>query len=348
MLCERGSLVWRILFGVVMAALLIGIFLVYTGTQREYAAGKEAQALANDLSKTAFSVLRGQKPFNLPETVGRAEYGLEVENNTFIVRILGGDLKGRGYRSTVGVKLEVRSLPEAGGILYLRGRSDRVIVSAFPIEAPKGKLRVESFKPPAFYKFARDNPSEATGIIASYYYAKQAYPNVENLDIRSYRWDPSENLLMTRVTSNGDFLTSIYIEGGGNHENVGYIDNFWVVTNFERVDQDICNIWNCSSCPSVDNAHTTGWLYPPKEVSAHLQRRTWRRIGDNETIVIPSDVDIQAATLTTNVSTYPTWRLKFSYEGTRHLVHFAAMPWNPTENQPGFVLESEPELEAIK
>lgn len=346
MLNNKGTIVWRVLFGVVMAGLLLGIFFVYTASQREYAVGDEAQALADDLSQTAFSSLPDQQQsYGLPKAVGTAGYEVDVENNTFIVRILGGGQKGKEYRSSLTIDLEVEnSLPEPGNTLYIQGRVDNVILSASPIETPEKELvNPASFEPPDFYEFAKENSREATGIIASYFYAKNQWPDAGNIDIRAYEW--SENTLKTAVTSEDGLSTSVLAHGKENQKNVGYIENVWTVIQLETSENGISNP---ESCPSIKNAYSDGWLYSPTEKVTNFQGRTWKSTEDNKTIIPPNNLDPHASTVTTNVSTYPSWRFKFTKNDTRYTVHLAAIPWSPSENQPGFVFESSPDLEAIR
>ncbi|KXA92684.1 hypothetical protein AKJ64_02470 [candidate division MSBL1 archaeon SCGC-AAA259E17] len=178
MLDNRGNLVWRVLFGVVMAALLMGIFLAYINAQHEYAAGREARSLANHLSRTAFSAAIGQESvYELPPSVGDSSYELDSKNNKFIVRITGGAQKGNEYRSSVGIKLEVRSLPGPNETLHAQGRKDKLIISSEKIEPPEPeKIPTENFVAPDFYKFSKTNPKAATAILATYFFAEENYP----------------------------------------------------------------------------------------------------------------------------------------------------------------------------
>lgn len=341
---DKGSIIWRVLFGVVMAALLIGILIAYTSTQRRYAAGGEAQQLATSLSKTAFSALPRQKQtFDLYKSVGRSDYKVIVENDTFSIKVLGGGQEGKEYRSSVGVDITVQPPPpEPGETLYMQGAGDIVIVSSSPVEPPEENLTSPStYEPPDFYGFAKENPKEATGIISAYYYAKQNYSGEKSIDIQDYKWKSSS--LNVRVTAGGDFLTTVEISGGKNSENVGLINETWIVTKIENTKNDISNTL---SCPSVKEAHMTQWLYPPDEVSSKILKRTWKKTADNEIVTLPDNLNPIAASATTNVSTYPTWRFEFESDGTPYILHFAAFPWEFSENQPGFILESKPDLEA--
>lgn len=345
---DRGSLVWRIIFGVVMAGLLIGIFLAYTATQREYAAGEKAQNLANDLSRTTFSALaKRQQTFDLPPAVGEADYELDIENNTFIVRVLDKDQKTREYRSGIDLDLEVRSLPGPGDTLYAQGRRDEVIISSSPIEPPQGELTIEpSPEPPDFYEFAKDDPRTAAGAIASYFHIRELHSG-RDLDVKSYKWE-NEGTLLTRITSDGETVTGVRVTGHMDRDGVGLIRRAWIVTGLEDTEEKVEEKVEGSNMPSIREAHSTGWLYPPEEILTQLRERTWRRKDDDRILSPPDNLDWGAASVTTDVSTYPTWRLEFESEGSHYVLHFGALAWDPGENRPGFVFESDPDLEAVR
>lgn len=331
----------------IMATLLLGVFLVYASTQQEYAVGEEAQSLSNHLSKTAFSALtKQQSTHKLPSAVGKSNYELDIENNTFVVRIIGGAQEGEEYRSAVGIDLDVRGpMPEAGDTLYAQGRADRVIISSSPIEPPKEEvISPENFKPPDFYEFAKESPRVASGIIASYYYARQKYPNEENLDIESYEWESKkkENF-RAKVASPGNFRRTIRMVGRENSEEVGLISSAWIVEELESL-TDGAPLDN--ACPSVREAHSSGWLYSPDDAKKNLTGRTWQTVGENEIVKPPEDPSPKPASVTTNVSTYPAWRFDFESGGKRYVLYLGAMVWAPDENRPGFVFESKPDLEA--
>ncbi len=340
---EKGSIVWRILFGVVMASLLIGILIAYTSTQKEYTTGGEAQTLADSLSETAFSAIEGQQQtFQLYKAVGKSNYELDIENNTFIVRILGDKQEGREYRSTVGVELKIRdNLPEPGKTLYLRGTGEKVIVSSESITLSKEELKEpENYEAPEFYTFSKQNPKTSTGIIASYFYAKKNF-STDNLDIKGFRWKSSK--LEVRVIGGKNYLTTLEVQGEKNNDNVGYIDNLWIVTNVTTADN---KIQNYNHSPSIEEAYRKGWLFSPEQAKETVKGRTWKRTSDNKTIEISQTIDEKASAATTNISTYPTWRFEISKGNQMYIFHLAAMPWEYSEEDPGFAFESEPEMVA--
>lgn len=346
MIDRRGTIVWRVLFGVVMAVLLIGIFLAYTSTQREYATGERSQALADDLSRTAFSALpRHQPTYDLPESIEKSPYKLKIENDIVVVKITGGGLEGKEYRSSVGVDLEVKNIPEPGETFHAQGQVDKVFIDSSPLDPPKEELLSTKIPEPTdFYEFARDNPKEATGIISAYFHVRQLYPEEENLDVKSYEWE-THNILKVRVTSVGNFLITIQVSGHENSEDIGSISSSWIVRELETSSE---NTPYTQSCPSIGKSHYSGWLYSPEAVVSLFQERTWRSTTDNQIITFPQALDWKCASVTTKISTFPTWRFEFSTSEKNNIIHFAAIPWAPYENRPGFTMESEPELEAIR
>lgn len=341
---EKGSIVWRILFGVVMAGLLIGILLAYTSTQKEYATGKEAQNLADSLSKTAFSAIQNkQQTFQLYKAVGDSNYELNVKNNTFIIKISGTGPVGRQYRSTVGADLEVSgNLPEPGETLYLRGDGEKVIVSSEPIDNESedfdnyGGMK----NSPDFYEFAKNNPKTATGLIAAYFHARENYGG--DIDVGNYEWDSSNNLRV-KIVSGNRHLTTFKVRGEENNDNVGLIDNVWTVENISQTNE---NIENPKSPDSIKEAYSRNWLYTPNQVKETVKGRIWRD-NDDDTIEISQEIQGKASAATTNVSTYPTWRFEIE-KGKTYIFHLAAIPWKYDEKTPGFAFESEPELVAIR
>lgn len=94
-------------------------------------------------------------------------------------------------------------------------------------------------------------------------------------------------------------------------------------------------------CPSPDNAYSGGWLYSPQAALRHLRSRTWT--SDNLPVVVPADAIIQASAVTTNVSTYPAWRVKFR----GYTIFYHILPWWEMENTAGFVFQSYPWLKPI-
>ncbi len=326
-----------------MAIMLLGVFLVFLSTQSKFATGERAQALANDLSYICFSAFTQQQPiYRLPSTVGGANYELEVENNMFVVRITSGPLRGNEYRSIVGGSLEVHSLPLPGETLYAQGRFDNVIIAAEPI-GPLSREFGSSVapNPPNFYFFAKENQREGAAVAASYFYAREQYPDEENIDILGYRW-VGENLLV-QASSGDEPLTALLVLPYENGENVGLIDNSWVVKKIADLNENVSEV---VLCPSIKDATFCGWVYSPDAVIRHLRSRTWQ-MRDNTVVVFPENISWHASVVTTNVSGYPTWQFKFQLSGSQFVVYFAMLPWAPSENQPGFIFQSKPELEAL-
>jgi len=354
-----------VLFGVIVAAMLAGIFIVQYNRQLEARVDEQAQALANDLARISFAAFSREQPsFSLPQNLGGSDYELSLDENssTFIVHIKAGRQSGMSYYSTANVSLSVENsnfVP--GGSVYFRRGIDNVIVSSLSIKpenlpAPTTATPPESYfeNENAFYNFAKRNAKAATAIAAAYFFALDnlGYPSTSDnapLDAVGY----------SEVLGGPDnILVQLGYNSGDNWENrfgVRVIDNqideaapeweivsAWVVTDLypENFIEEL------TLCPSIENADDYGLLYSPVEALAYLRSRTWQRINDNLIVVVPAEATIRAAAATTNVSTYITWRVEWQAD-VHYVLHYRAMPWWAQENSPGFVFQSEPELEAV-
>lgn len=298
--------------------------------QREFEVSTQAQALADDLAKTCFSALSGQQPtLDLPSQLAGSSYELEIDENrsTFIVRITRGTGVGGSYWTIVNVGLRMDNTSLApGGRVYFMYLDDIVLVSASPIKAlPENIFPTTSGEPPEFYYFARENQREATAIVEAYFGVSS--------DIDTYKWE--DNDLIVR---SGSIL--LRVQGYENWENIGFVDNAWIISNIENYAGELTDVL---PCPSAENAYLNGWLYSPAQALGYLRSRTWRRTSDNVVVNIPNNASIRAAAVTTNFFTYLTWRVEFE----DYILHYQAMPWWYLENTPGFVFQSEPELEAV-
>ena len=325
------ELPFYLLFGILMAILLAGVFFMQLTKQREFEVGAQAQALADDLARTCSSVLLGQQPtLDLPSRLAGASYELEIDENrsTFIVWITGGTGEGESYWTVANIGLRVENTNFAPGEkVYFMRSGDVVVVSASPIEAPpENILPTPSGEPPEFYYFARENQREATAIIAAYFEVSQ--------DIEAYEWENSDSILVR-----ADSIV-LRVQGYENEENVGLVDNAWIISNLENYTGELAG---AVPCPSPENAYLSRWLYSPSQALNYLRSRTWRRTSDNSIVAIPSDALVRAAAVTTNVSSYPTWRV----EWRDYVIHYQSGPWWYAENIPGFVFQSKPELEAL-
>lgn len=204
---------------------------------------------------------------------------------------------------------------------------DLVVVSASPIEAPQENILPTPLgEPLEFYYFARENQREAAAIIAAYF-------NVFK-DIDAYEREDS-NTILVRAGS-----IVLRVQGYENEENVGLVDGAWIISNIENYAGELTG---AVPCPSPENAHSSGWLYSPSQALSYLRSRTWRRTNDNSIVTIPSDSLVRAAAATTNVSTYPTWRVEWK----NYVLHYQAITWWYRDNTPGFVFQSKPELEPM-
>jgi hypothetical protein len=330
---EKGASTFSliVLFGVILAFLMAFLFITLYNQQLDTRVDEQANALANDIAQTAFSSLSGgQAILDLPRDVGGSPYTIDVqENSIFVVKITGGRRVGNNYSASVNATVVVENQDfSPGGRLYFMRSGDMIIVSAEPIEAENIETPTENITstPPQFYYFAKENPQEASAIIAAYYYT------LEN--IIAYQWE-NENSIIVQ-TDSGLFR----VNGYDNKDNVGLVVNSWIILSVENF---VGTLANHTPCPSVENAWKSGWLYSPSQALDQLRGRTWRRVIDNVMVTVPSDATIRAAAATTNISTYPTWRVEWQSDNY-YVIHIRPMPWWEEENTAGFVFQSDPEL----
>ena len=340
---ERGAhnLPLIILFGVILAMLFAILFISVYDQQLSTRVDELAESLADELARAAFdSLLGGQPSVELPQDLGGSTYAITIQDNSvFVVRILAGRRSGASYSAVVNAVVTVENenfLP--GGRAYFMRGGDVIIVSAAPIEAKVEKVaQTPLAEPPPFYYFSKQSPREAAAIAAAYFNAKERHPG-ENVDVLSYAWE-SNNSLLARIKLGSGEIT-MRVTGIENGIKVGVIKTAWVVELLEGAGE----ITNPISCPSLDNAYLTGWLHSPQTVLKHLRSRTWSENENNEKIVtVPAEATIQASAVTTNVSTYPAWRIQFG----GYVIFYQMLPWWEKENTPGFVFQSSPELRPI-
>jgi hypothetical protein len=192
--------------------------------------------------------------------------------------------------------------------------------------------------PPSFYHFAKteENVREAVGIAAVYFSYKSEHPG-SRADVTSYKWEDGK--LLVQVAEDGHPLLGFAVQFSENLSAVGRIQRAVVVDGVRPAE----NIEAGERCPSIENAYLSGWFYSPDMVLDHLRSRTWWRSADNLMISVPADASVSAAAVTTNVSTYPTWRVTFDNQ----VIFYRAMPWWELENVPGFLFQSDPELHPV-
>ncbi len=331
-----------VLFGVILAWLMAFLFITLYNQQLDVRVDEQANALADDLSRTAFTSLSGGQPIlELPRDVGGSAYTIEVqENSIFVVKIAGGRRAGNSYSALVNATVTVENQDfSPGGRVYFMRSGDQIIVSAASIEAPVENIApVPTGEPPEFYYFAQSNPRDAAAIGAAYFEARELYSAENDIDVSSYRWESADSLL-AQITSGEVPLAVLRVMGSEDGTDVGKVDTAWVVGQVESDE----NIGSATTCPSPDNAYRSSWLYSPQGVLNHLRSRTWRRVSDNTVVAVPADASIQAASATTNVSTYPTWRVTFE----SYVIFYQMVPWWEQEDTAGFVFQSEPPLEPV-
>jgi hypothetical protein len=358
---DAENMPFYILFGVIVAAMLAGIFIMQYNRQLEARVDEQAQALANDLARISFTAFSREQPsFLLPRNLGGSDYKLSIYENKFIVHIKAGKQSGMNYYSTANVSLSIDDnyhnfVP--GGSIYFRRSGDVVIVSSSQENLPPENLPLPATAtPPAFYNFAKvkENAKAATAIAAAYFFALENFAlenkstkdnNNNPLDVWGY--ENGENVSVQLWYKGGKNIFGVKVsfryENYENTENIWKVGNAWIENGLTIKENLIGTIVNLSvENISIENAYASGWLYSPTEVLAYLRSRTWEN-ENGDRLVVPADAQVRAAAATTNVSTYPTYCVTFD----GYVLYYRAMPWYWDEDQPGFVFQSKPPLEAV-
>lgn len=354
-MADAENLPFYLLASVILAVLLAGVLAVHFGAQREAGIDEQAQALADDISRLCFAALARQQPtYSLPQDVGGCDYELGVENNAIVVTVLEGLRAGRSYRSIVNAELILENGDfDPGGKVYVQRLGDGVVISASPIFVILEELEPPSEPtPPPFYAWANENVDgrreEAVAVVAAYFYALERYPATEDdkvLDVLAYKreGDIVEVRVGYRGAGEDEFILCVRAAGGRDASQVGEVAGAWIVDNIENVQGDVTD---AISCPSVENAARTGWLYSPSQVLAHLRGRTWR-LEDNTIVVVPEDASWRAAAASVDGRTYCTYLFSFAHEDIPIVLFFRMLATAPEEPQPGFTFTSEPRLEPL-
>ena len=337
---DKGKIIWRLLFGVVMAALLIGVLLTYTYTQKQFAEEKEAQNLADDLSKTAFSTInRQERSMTLPTEIGDSFYRLEVDEdqNEFQIEISKDGEENKTFRSTAGINLENKGqVPDPGEEIYFRGDGEKVFFSEDPIETLPSDGDGDGIGyncPENFYEKNKNEPENSTGLIYAYFYARDQIG--ADVDVEKYKWE-NPNRLLVKVSGE-----TYRIEWNEFNEGEFSVKESRNITKLENPPE------NGFKEPgySIKEAYEGGCLYPPEEVKSNIMRRTWEDNDGNiaELSNIQFKEDITATIIDPDVSTFSTWRLEF--EG--YTFYHGTMPWKPDDSEPGFAFYSIDDLEVV-
>ncbi len=342
-----GRMVWRILFSIIMASLLVFVFVIYYNSQQRANVSGEAQGLADSLAKSSFSALStGQNIYQLPEDVGGSPYSLEISENRNIIKIkiTGGDQKGELYVSSVNADISAENLPEIGNRVYITNRNGDIVFSKMRI-LPTEKNIFNSLKsnPSKFYKFSRENTKISVAIIGSYFYGKSKYPEKDDFDIVGYG-RKNENVFLIRASDGDDFSTNMEVEGKIFLENDEMVEKIWIVENISLTDKKIENMRNC---PSIKESYSSGWTYSSKQVLKYLRGRAWEWIREKENIQIPENVEISSSLIYNKNGEYPAYRVSFEEKNQKFNINYQSMPFYYRENKPGFLFWSIPRMEPI-
>ena len=354
-MADAEDLPFYILASVILAVLLAGVLALHFRAQSEARVDEQAQALADDVSRTCFEALaRTQPTFSLPSDVGGSKYELRVGENTIIIKVVEGARSGRSYYSSVNAELVVQDNGfRPGGVVYVQRMNDQVIISASPITLPPWEIeQPETPNPPQFYTWANEGvegrQKEAVATVAAYFFSLAHNPATKDnkvLDVLAYSRD--RDVIEVRVgyrgADNNEFLQSVRTTGKQDASRVGEVTGAWVVRKVESFSRDITD---AIDCPSVENAVASGWLYSPSQVLAHLRGRTWK-LEDNTLVVVPEDASWMAAAAEVGGRTFCTYRFSFTHENISVVLFYRMLATAPDEPLPGFTFTSEPLLEPI-
>ncbi len=317
----------------VMSALLVGVVLM-TVYDRQVSARveDEASSLISGLSRAAFqSFSTGAMSFiELPRSVGGSGYVIEVvDNRCIVLRITDGPLRERKFVSAFTFPLvpQSRTFYPGQSVFFLR-TGDTLTVNQSRIERSDNLLRPQVYEsPPNFYWFAKNNPVEASGVLAVFFGS--------GADIAGYGWI-NGNILVVETSENWFFRVDF--------ENEPCKKEGWNIVSIESVSriEEVTAARITDTCPSVREAAELGWLVPPEQAFASLRSRTWM---DSDGLVrVPPEVSIVMACVSSGFGKYPAWQISFE----NRVVLFRAVLWWYEDNDPGFLFQSLPGMYPVE
>jgi hypothetical protein len=353
---DAEDLPFYILASVILAVLIAAVLVLHFRAQGEAGVDEQAQALADDISRTCFGALaRLQPTYSLPGDVGGSRYELMVENNTIMVKVIEGARSGRIYYSSVNADLMVQDNGfRPGGTFYAQRMGDQVTISASPITLPSWEIEQPATpSPPEFYTWANENiegrREEAVALVAAYFFSLAHNPATKGnkvLDVLAYSRDGNQVDVRLGYRGGGyndEFLLSVRAAGRQDASSVGEVTGAWEVENVESMSGDITN---AVDCPSVENSVASGWLYSPSQVLDYLRGRTWK-LEDSTIVVVPEDASWTEAAVDVGGRTFCSYKFSFTYENIPVVIFYRMLATAPEEPLPGFTFTSEPSLDPI-
>ena len=354
-MADSEGLPFYILASVILAVLLAAVLVLHFRAQGEVRVDEQAQALADDISRTCFGALTRMQPtYSLPGDVGGSGYELMIEDNTVMVKVTEGIRSGRSYYSSVNAELVVQDNGfRPGGTVYAQRMADQVIISASPITLPPWEIEhPATTTPPQFYTWANENiegrREVAVALVTAYFFSLENHPATKDgkvLEVLAYskNRDQVDVRLGYRGADNNEFLQTVRTVGKQDNLHVGEVTGAWVIIKTESLKGDITDNLDC---PSVENAVASGWFYSPSQVLDHLRGRTWK-LEDNTILVVPEDAGWMTAAADVGGRTFCTYRFSFTHENIPVVIFFRMLATAPEEPLPGFTFTSEPSLEPI-
>ncbi|MEM2877974.1 MAG: hypothetical protein QXG10_00245 [Candidatus Hadarchaeales archaeon] len=324
------------LYSVILGMLIFALFMAVYERQMDMRVQEEASSLADELGRTAFAALSGEQPFkDLPPSLGGSYYAVEVrDNSVIVVRITHGRGYGTECSSFVNFNLKVENgsfLP--GGRVYFMRVGESLIISSSPVQAPEMEIFVSpTSAPPEFYNFAKHSARVAAGMIASYF-------SLSDIGYIAAGYSTSEDRIYVRWTRGAE---EAYFETRWDvsDQRVGNVMRAWVLSGVNRVGSSVGSMITCDE--NLDNAVAGGWLFSGTKALQDLRNRTWK--NENSFVNVPSDADIVAACVETNIGRmYPVWRISWD----NYVIYYRAIPWWENDDSPGFIFQSYPEIEPV-
>jgi len=317
----------------VISALLVGVVLMTIyGRQVSARVEDEASSLISGLSRAAFqSFSTGAMSFiELPRSVGGSGYVIEVMDNRYIVlRITDGPLRERKFFSAFTFPLAPQSqIFYPGQSVFFLRTGNKLTLNQSRIELSDNLLGPQVYEPPPnFYWFAKNNPMEASGVLAAFFSS--------GADIAGYGWI-NRNTLVVETSENRFFRVDF--------ENEPCQKEGWNIISIESVSriEEITVARITDTCPSVREAAELGWLVPPEQAFASLRSRTWMDSGG--LVRVPPEARIVMACVSSDFGKYPAWQIYFE----NRVVLFRAVLWWYEDNDPGFLFQSLPKMYPVE
>lgn len=316
--------VFMIISALMMAAVLATVY----SKQADARVEEEASSLLFRLSGTAFQSFSTNTIASvmLPKSIMGHGYIVRIlENHALVLEITDGSLRGKTYVSVFTFPLVSTSRDfSPGQSVFFTRIGDRLLVcSTGEVPAEDGITGEHYGPPPEFYWFAKEHPAEATGALAVFFGTGD--------DVVGYGWHDESLVIETRENRFLKITLGHRISS----------DERWKITMIRPVKgiEEVLAIRIENKCPSAAEAAKSGWLISPQRALADLRSRTW--VDANGTVSIPAEAQTTIVCVeTSNGKSYPAWQIVFD----NRIVLYRTILWWYADNDPGFLMQSLPEM----